>query len=170
MSLHEKSEHGLPIRSDDLWSSQVDTTPSIKFAKIHEDAKIPRRSEPGSVGLDLFSREQIMIRTGKRCVCGTGIIMENNYPNTYGRIAPRSGLAFKHGIIVLGGVIDRSYRGEIKVILFNSSDCDYTFEVNDRIAQLIIEQSRDQLVIQESDLNRISKTERGNSGFGSSGY
>ena len=52
----------------------------------------------------------------------------------YGRIAPRSGLALKHMIDIGGGVIDSDYRGEVKVILFNLSDSDFTVNKNDRIA------------------------------------
>lgn len=53
---------------------------------------------------------------------------------TYGRIAPRSGLAVKHSICVGAGVIDNDYRGEVKVLLFNHSDVDFAVHRGDRIA------------------------------------
>ena len=56
-----------------------------------------------------------------------------------GRIAPRSGLAAKHGIDTLAGVIDADYRGQVGVILANLSDADFEIKVGDRIAQLIVE-------------------------------
>ena len=59
--------------------------------------------------------------------------------NTYGRVAPRSGLASKHSIDVGAGVIDADYRGPVKVLLFNLSDVDFKVAVGERVAQLIIE-------------------------------
>lgn len=56
-----------------------------------------------------------------------------------GRVAPRSGLASKHSIDTGAGVIDADYRGEVKVLLFNLSDVDFTAAVGDRIAQLVLE-------------------------------
>jgi deoxyuridine 5'-triphosphate nucleotidohydrolase len=59
-----------------------------------------------------------------------------------GRIAPRSGLASKHFIDTGAGVIDADYRGEVKVLLFNFSDVDFTVQEGDRVAQLILERVR----------------------------
>lgn len=56
-----------------------------------------------------------------------------------GRVAPRSGLAHKHGIDTLAGVIDADYRGPVGVILANLSDTDFGVKIGDRIAQLIVE-------------------------------
>lgn len=56
-----------------------------------------------------------------------------------GRVAPRSGLAHKHGIDTMAGVIDADYRGPVGVILANLSDNDFEIKVGDRIAQLIVE-------------------------------
>lgn len=58
---------------------------------------------------------------------------------TYGRVAPRSGLAVKHGIDTGAGVIDADYRGPVKVLLFNLSETDFEVQVGDRIAQIIVE-------------------------------
>lgn len=58
---------------------------------------------------------------------------------TYGRVAPRSGLASKHSIDVGAGVIDADYRGPVKVLLFNFSEVDFKVEVGERVAQLIVE-------------------------------
>lgn len=59
--------------------------------------------------------------------------------NTYGRVAPRSGLAAKHSIDTGAGVIDADYRGQVKVLLFNFSDVDFKVDVGERVAQLIVE-------------------------------
>lgn len=59
--------------------------------------------------------------------------------NSYGRVAPRSGLAVKHAIHTGAGVIDADYRGPVKVLLFNLSENEFNVAAGDRIAQLVIE-------------------------------
>jgi dUTP pyrophosphatase len=112
---------------------------SISFKKINSLAVAPKRSNPTDAGADLTSTENYKIPPLQRQIVSTGISIEipEGY---YGRIAPRSGLAAKQGIDVLAGVVDSSYRGEIKVVLFNS-DKNNTFDINvgDRVAQIIIE-------------------------------
>lgn len=134
---------------------------------LNSFAKIPRRGSPGAAGYDLSSTEQVCIYPGKRALISTGIAIR--LPNgTYGRIAPRSGLAVKHGIQVGAGVIDADYRGELKVLLFNHSK-NHQFQVSagDRIAQLICEKYETPGIIQVFDLDET--TERGRDGFGSTG-
>ena len=93
-------------------------TTMLRIQKLSPDAQIPSRATPGSVGYDLYSTSDYMIPPSSRSVISTGIAIKLP-PNTYGRIAPRSGLAVKNGLTVGAGVIDRDYTGEIKVILFN---------------------------------------------------
>jgi dUTP pyrophosphatase len=96
---------------------------------------------------------------------GVSIALPNGY---VGLVHPRSGLAAKHGITVLNtpGTIDAGYRGEIMVILYNSSDTDFDIAVGDRIAQILI-QSVEQAVFTAVD--KLPDSERGETGFGSSG-
>jgi dUTP pyrophosphatase len=84
----------------------------------------------------------------------------------YGRIAPRSGLALKHGINVGAGIVDSDYRGSVGVILFNHSDDVFHISPGDRIAQLILESISIPSIIEVSSLD---DTERSVQGFGSSG-
>ena len=84
----------------------------------------------------------------------------------YGRIAPRSGLALRDGIGVLGGVVDSGYRGEIGVILINSGSRDFDFYKGDRVAQLIIEKCHD---IEWEECDNLDDSDRGEGGFGSTG-
>ena len=84
----------------------------------------------------------------------------------YGRVAPRSGLAFKNGIDTLAGVIDAGYRGEIAVIIINHGKEDFKIEKGNRIAQMIFEKI-DQAEFEE--VEELNITERGDGGFGSSG-
>ena len=83
----------------------------------------------------------------------------------YGRIAPRSGLAWKHSIDVGAGVVDSDYRGNVCVILFNFSDEDFIVSKGDRIAQLICER----IALTQLFESKLDQTERQDNGFGSTG-
>lgn len=136
----------------------------MRVKKLHPDAVIPIRATEGSVGYDLCSLDKITIAGhGTRACIPTGISLV--IPNgCYGRIAPRSGLAFKFGINVGAGVIDPDYRGEIKVILFNHGENDFVINQGDKIAQLILEKVETPEVI---EVESLDETERGENGFGS---
>ncbi len=86
--------------------------------------------------------------------------------NFYGRIAPKSGLAIKHGIDIFGGVIDSDYRGELVVIVHNASDFIWQILPGEKVAQLIIEQC---YPAQFVEFTNLPETERGQGGFGSTG-
>lgn len=116
--------------------------------------------------MDLVAAEDKVLPPLSRATISTGISMEipEGY---YGRIAPRSGLAHNHGIDVLAGVVDSGYRGEIKVILYNT-DKDEVFQVRqgDKIAQIIIEKHYN---FELAEVDDLSSTPRGEYGFGSTG-
>jgi dUTP pyrophosphatase len=142
----------------------------IKVKKEHINAKLPTRNNNTDAGADLYSVENITIPPQSRALVSTGIsvsLPKDDRMGLYGRIAPRSGLAFKHGIDVLAGVIDNDYRGIVGVVLINT-DKEKTFEVKvgDRIAQLIIEAHYNYPFTEVADLD---DTIRSNNGFGSSG-
>jgi dUTP pyrophosphatase len=138
---------------------------NIKVKKTNILARIPTRSNPTDAGADLYSIEDCSIEPQERRIISVGICLEipEGY---YGRIAPRSGLAAKHGVDVLAGVVDSSYRGEIKVVLYNSDKkMPFHIEGGDRIAQIIIEDHFNP----EFEESELSDTERGAGGFGSTG-
>lgn len=110
----------------------------IKFIKIHENAGTPQKGTSKSAGYDLRSIEKCVISARSHLAIKTGLKIELP-ANTYGRIASRSGLSFKHGIEVGAGVIDEDYTNELMIILHNHSDIDFKVEVGDRIAQIIVE-------------------------------
>jgi len=85
---------------------------------------------------------------------------------TYGRVAPRSGLAAKFFIDTGAGVIDADYRGMVKVLLFNHADMDYQVKEGDRIAQLIIEKIYTPEIL---EVEELEASVRGAGGFGSTG-
>ena len=112
---------------------------ALNVTRLIPSAILPTRSTPGSAGLDLFSTDNYVIMPGRRVVVSTGISV-GLPPGTYGRIAPRSGLAVKHGLDVLAGVVDPDYRGEIKVVLLNTDVRNpFVIKPGYRIAQLILE-------------------------------
>lgn len=134
--------------------------------RLSPAATLPRRAEPGSVGYDLAASmpARIDAYSGIAKVC-TGLSLTVPF-GCYGRIAPRSGLAAKHGIDVLAGVIDPSFTGEVIVLLVNHGDQPFRIEPGDRIAQLILERCELPRVI---EVEALEETERGGAGFGSTG-
>lgn len=137
----------------------------IKIKLLNNNAKIPERAHQTDAGADLFSTEDVWIFANERKVVSTGVSLEipEGY---YGRVAPRSGLAVKKGIDVLAGVIDSSYRGEIKVVLLNTDKEDFEIKKGDKIAQLIIEKHYN---FDFEVVKNLESTDRGDKGFGSSG-
>jgi deoxyuridine 5'-triphosphate nucleotidohydrolase len=128
-------------------------------------ARVPTRADPGSAGYDLYCDEfYVMLDPGERKLISTGISVSFE-SDKYLRIAPRSSMSLK-GCDIGAGVIDSSYRGEIKVLLVNNSRQPYTFSRDDRIAQLILENCHP---IEFVVVNELEISERGAGGFGSSG-
>jgi dUTP pyrophosphatase len=138
---------------------------ALLIKKLVGDATVPRRATELAAGYDISASEDAKIPSHGRFAVSTGISI--GLPGgTYGRIAPRSGLAYKFGIDVLAGVIDADYRGEVKVILYNFGEHPFVIQKGDRIAQLIIEKNETPDVMIVAD---IGDTVRGDSGFGSTG-
>ena len=121
----------------------------------------------GDAGLDLSSVERLVLRPGRRSMVGTGLAVAIPAGHA-GFVQPRSGLAANHGIAVVNspGLIDAGYRGELRVVLLNTDpERDFTVEVGDRIAQLVI------LALPQIELVEVDElpgSERADRGFGSS--
>lgn len=143
---------------------------TVKFQKLHEQARLPQRSTAGSAGVDLCARidEPVTVPAGGRVGIPTGIAMGLPGPETVGLVFARSGLAVKHGLALSNGVgvIDSDYTGEIKVGLVNLSDTAYTIEPGERIAQLVI---MPVLLPEVQEVDALEETARGAGGFGSTG-
>ena len=130
---------------------------------------LPEYQTPLSAGLDIRANldESVTLRPLERAMIPTGLFVELP-EGCEMQIRPRSGLAAKHGITVLNspGTIDADYRGEIKVILVNLSNKPFTIEAGERIAQMIVARYEQ---IEWQAVEELSATERGASGFGSTG-
>ena len=141
----------------------------LQVKRLSEHAVLPSRGSDFAAGLDLSAAESLCIPAGQRALVKTDLSIACP-PGTYARIAPRSGLAYKHGIDVGAGVIDADYRGPLGVILFNFGDNDFEIKQGDRIAQLILEQIILPDVIECDDDGELPAVGvRGAAGFGSTG-
>lgn len=130
---------------------------------------LPAYETAHAAGMDIraYVPEPMVLKPGQRVLVPTGLYME--LPVGYeAQIRPRSGLALKHGITVLNapGTIDADYRGEIKVLLVNTGDADFSINNGERIAQMIVAQHA---TIEWKPTEALSETQRGKGGYGSTG-
>jgi dUTP pyrophosphatase len=122
-----------------------------------------------SAGMDLRANLEnpVVLKPLERSLIPTGIYIQ--LPNGYeAQIRPRSGLAIKHGISIVNapGTIDADYRGEIKVILANLSNEDFTINDGERICQMIVAKHER---VEWVEVDELDETERGDGGFGHTG-
>jgi dUTP pyrophosphatase len=137
----------------------------LKVKKVHNDAKLPEYAHPHDAGMDLFALSDTEISPGEFIAIGTGVSIE--VPEGYaGLIWDKSGIAITNGLKILGGVIDSGYRGEVKVGIINLSKKNYKFEKGHKVAQMIIQEIKRANLI---EVINLSKSSRGDQGFGSTG-
>ena len=144
------------------------TPVNVHIKLLDPELPAPAYAKPGDAGADLRSRIDFELEPGERALVPTGVAIA--LPEGYvGLVHPRSGLATKNGITIVNapGTVDSGYRGELMVTLLNT-DKTKSFHVQrgDRIAQLIIQKYEHATFTVVDDLDQ---TERGSSGFGSSG-
>merc|ERR1712098_387853 len=137
----------------------------LQVAKLSDNATIPTRGSATAAGYDLYSAEDCVITARGKGLVKTDIQIKVPH-GTYGRIAPRSGLAWKNHIDIGAGVVDEDYRGNLGVVMFNHADSVFEVKKGDRIAQLVCEKiSYPELEV----LDSLDETVRGEGGFGSTG-
>jgi len=135
----------------------------LKIKLLHPDAKVPTRANETDAGLDLYALEDCIVLQNQVAMVKTGVAMA--IPTGYaGVIHPRSGLAIRHGVDRLAGLIDSDYRGELIAALTTVKRWQFEIKAGDRIAQLVIQKVElwNPVVVDELD-----ETERGDNGFGS---
>ena len=126
---------------------------NVEVHLLAPNAVVPTRGTLKSAGYDLYSVVASNLPAGSRVLLPIGIGLRLP-EGVYGRIAPRSGLAFNHCIDVAGGVIDPDYQGEIKVILANHGEHDFTIRAGDRIARIIFKKYADCFLTRYRTKNR----------------
>jgi dUTP pyrophosphatase len=137
----------------------------LKVKLLHEAARVPKRAHDEDAGFDLYCVDPVTIYPGQHAVVPSGIAMQ--IPTGYaGFIWPRSGLASKHAIDTLAGLIDSTYRGEIKVSLINHGERAVELKQGDRIAQIVIQPIS---LLHPMLVDDLDDSERGQRGFGSTG-
>ncbi len=139
----------------------------MKCKRLNEHATLPKYATAGAAGMDLSAclpDGPIEIKQGENALVPTGLSVD--LTGYEGQIRSRSGLAAKHGVIVLNspGTIDSDYRGEIKIILTKVTPGSFTINHGDRIAQMVVTTYMQVPIREVMDL---SETERGEGGFGS---
>ena len=143
----------------------------IRRLSNNPDLPLPAYETAGAAGMDLRAAvaeaEPIVLRPGARAAVPTGLAFA--LPRGFeGQVRPRSGLAARYGITQVNtpGTIDSDYRGEVKVILINLGQEDFTIRRGDRIAQLVIAPVTQ---AQWAEVESLDDTVRGEGGFGSTG-
>jgi len=139
--------------------------PKLLVKKLSDKGRVPTRGSAFAAGYDIYAakdttvpaRGKVLVDTDISIACPAG---------TYGRIAPRSGLASKNFIDTGAGVIDADYRGQVKVLLFNHAETDYEVKEGDRVAQLVLERIYTPEV---EEVQELEESVRGAGGFGSTG-
>ncbi|KAG6502916.1 hypothetical protein ZIOFF_035205 [Zingiber officinale] len=130
--------------------------------RISSLAQLPVRSTTGAAGYDISITYAQDIPAKDKSLLSTGLCIQIP-KNTYARIAPRSSAAIK-GIMIMGGVIDSDYRGEVKILAFNTTNQDIFLSKQECIAQIILERISTPTI---KEVDNLEDTSRGNRGFGS---
>lgn len=137
----------------------------IKIKKLNKDTKLPSYAHPGDVGLDLYSLEDRILKTGERYIFFVGFSLE--FPEGYAAIVKdKSSLPKNAGVHTMGGVFDAGYRGEYNVNLINLGNEPYHIHKGDKIAQLVVFPVAIGNLVEVTELN---PTSRGEGRFGSTG-
>ncbi|KAF8469609.1 deoxyuridine 5'-triphosphate nucleotidohydrolase [Kalaharituber pfeilii] len=167
---HTPKKQKTAVDTDDSNAAQVTevpatVAPTLLVKKLSDKGRAPTRGSEFAAGYDIYSAQDITVHAHGKALVGTDISVAIP-AGTYGRVAPRSGLAVKNFIDVGAGVIDADYRGQLKILLFNHSDTDFEVKEGDRIAQLILERIYTPEVV---TVEELPETVRGAGGFGSTG-
>lgn len=133
--------------------------------KIHPDAVLPAYAYADDAGMDLFACEECIVEPSHKALVATGLKLA--IPSGYaGFIWDKSGIAAKHHMKTMAGVIDASYRGELKVVITNLGQEVYQVKKGEKIAQLVIKPVAHPDVV---EVTTVDDTKRGEGGFGSTG-
>jgi dUTP pyrophosphatase len=137
----------------------------LKYKLVNKSAYPPHMATVGAAGYDLRTPIDFVIKARDNHVVDVGVALELP-PHTYAQVKSRSGMAFKHQVVVGAGVIDNDYRGTIAVLLFNHGKKSRVYRRGDKIAQIVVQEYCCLPLVESAEL---SNTERDTDGFGSTG-
>jgi len=142
------------------------TEVDVLVVRLDTGLPLPARAHPGDAGVDLYTAIDVELRPGERAVVPTGLAIA--LPNGYAAfVHPRSGLAADYGVTLVNtpGTVDAGYRGEIKVIMFNTDNSSpVRFTRGDRIAQLVVQRVESPVF---HEVTELPGSGRGRGGLGS---
>lgn len=137
----------------------------VNIKKLDLAVELPGYSRVGDAAMDIRSAEDYILKIGERKTLKTGLAFE--IPEGYaGLVWDRGGMAAKHGIHTMAGVLDSNYRGELMIVLKNLSEEDFKIEKGDRIAQMLVQKVE---ICNFVEVESLTETERGEGRFSSSG-
>tara|TARA_B100000963_G_scaffold123812_1_gene107988 strand:+ start:732 stop:1169 length:438 start_codon:yes stop_codon:yes gene_type:complete len=141
----------------------------VLIKKLNPDVKLPEYKTEGASGMDLvaFIKKPVIVKPRSSNLISTGLSVAFSKDFEI-QIRPRSGLAAKFSVSVLNtpGTIDSDYRGELKIIIFNHGEKNFTINNGDRIAQMVLSPI---MKIELEETDNLPETLRGEGGFGSTG-
>lgn len=171
-SLKEKllNNESIDEELEETFKTSHDGKITLLVKRLCNDAILPSYNYEGDSGFDLYSTIDLVIPPLERAIIPTGLAF-NIPPNTEIQIRSKSGISSKEGVFVLNspGTIDQSYNGEIKVILFNTSQNAFLVKKGNKIAQAVVAPVFCGSSTVFTEVNTIKETERGDKGFGSTG-
>jgi dUTP pyrophosphatase len=145
--------------------AEVEKQQRVPYQLDADGIEAPDYAHPGDAGFDLRASHEVSIPAGSRVMAPTGLRLAIPAGHV-GLVWDRSGLAAKHGIHCLAGVIDSGYRGEVKVVLQNLGGEDFVVERGMRIAQMLIQPV---VSVELAQVDNLEESARGEGGFGSTG-
>jgi len=137
---------------------------TVQVQLLNKDAKLPTQSYEAAAGWDLYANETKRVPGHGKTLIKTGLAFA--FPKGYyGQLKPRSGIALKTPLMLDAGVIDEDYRGEVSVIIVNTSDYPTDVERGTKLVQMTIEKKNN---VTMTEVKELPVTERNEKGFGSS--
>lgn len=142
--------------------------PVMRVKRLTPNATIPTRGSEEAAGYDLYAAHDCTIPARSKALIKTDLAIAVPY-GCYGRIAPRSGFAWKKHTDIGAGVVDSDYRGNVGIVVFNLSDKSVDVAHGERIAQLILERICFADIVEVGLDDELGETKRADGGFGSTG-
>jgi len=164
------NEFGIDVETLEKELGVYQPTIDLRFSKETDEVVTPNYAYPSDSGFDLHSTEEIYIEPFGRALVPTGLRLD--IPENYEiQVRSKSGLALKQGLMVLNspGTVDQGYTGEIKVILFNTTNGKIKIEKGQKIAQGVLCPVVSGRWVKIKEVKSVEDKDRSDKGFGSTG-